>query len=142
MTRGLGRLPVFCLSGAPQKLRWLGDSSCALPGMQGMLLAMAPQQHQQQPLSAGLGEAPYIHSPAATSEPPVRNMSVSTASTTGSIEVPLQRLASSAAEQPVEPGHGASSTFMGTQVGQLPAATPCCCQCLCPKRAPSQRSTD
>ena len=63
---------------------------------------------------------PFVQSPVAASEPPIRNMSVSTASTTGSIELPLHR-SPSAPHVQHEPGadvsaQGPSSTFMGTQV--------------------------
>ena len=40
----------------------------------------------------GQGEQPYVHSPVAAHEPPpVRNMSMSTASTSGSVELPQLR---------------------------------------------------
>lgn len=57
-------------------------------------------------------EAPYIHSPSAAHEPPVRNMSMSTASTSGSVELPARTSGESDAA-------AASSTFAGAQV--------CCC---------------
>ena len=60
----------------------------------------------------GQPEQPYVHSPVAAHEPPpVRNMSTSTASTSGSVELPLR-----AHEQ--EPSQSAG-TFMSSQVRLL-----------------------
>jgi hypothetical protein len=74
-------------------------------------------------VGGGPGDPVYIHSPVAGGEPPLRNMSVSTASTTGSLELHPQTAlhrsaaAAGAPEQAGEPG----SSFMGTQVCGLPA---------------------
>lgn len=52
-------------------------------------------------------DSPYIHSPNAAQEPPVRNMSTSTASTSGSLELPPRPSTESEA--------AGSSTFVGAQ---------------------------
>lgn len=58
-------------------------------------------------------EQPYVHSPVAAHEPPpVRNMSTSTASTSGSVELPQMRPHEPAASQ-------SAGTFMSSQVGPL-----------------------
>ncbi len=61
------------------------------------------------PAAAAPADVPYIHSPSAAHEPPVRNMSMSTASTSGSVEL--------AARQGGESEAASSSTFAGAQVG-------------------------
>ena len=56
-------------------------------------------------------EQPYVHSPVAVHEPPpVRNMSTSTASTSGSVELPQTRAHEPDASQ-------SAGTFMSSQVG-------------------------
>ncbi len=60
------------------------------------------------PAAAAPVDVPYIHSPSAAHEPPVRNMSMSTASTSGSVEL--------AARQGGESEAASSSTFAGAQV--------------------------
>jgi hypothetical protein len=98
-----------------------------------------PAQQQQQTVALGSlatgvsapEGTPFVHSPVAASEPPIRNMSVSTASTTGSIELPLHR--SPSAPHVQEAGadvsaQGNTSTFMGTQVrgpGSCNLRAPC-----------------
>lgn len=63
------------------------------------------------PGQPGQVEQPYIHSPVAAHEPPpVRNMSTSTASTSGSVEL-------AAPSRPHEPDASQSAgSFMGSQV--------------------------
>jgi hypothetical protein len=62
------------------------------------------------PGQPGQGEQPYVHSPVAAHEPPpVRNMSMSTASTSGSVELPQLRSHEPDASQSV-------GTFMSGQV--------------------------
>ena len=63
------------------------------------------------PVAPAPADAPYIHSPSAAHEPPVRNMSMSTASTSGSIELPPRPSMESEA--------ASSSTFAGAQVCPL-----------------------
>lgn len=54
-------------------------------------------------------EQPYVHSPVAAHEPPpVRNMSTSTASTSGSVELPLRAHEPEASQS--------AGTFMSSQV--------------------------
>ena len=93
-------------------------STCIGPYADMLWLVQAPQMEAGmavpspvKPGHPGQVEQPYIHSPVAVHEPPpVRNMSMSTASTSGSVELPTQARAH-------EPDASQSAgTFMSSQV--------------------------
>ena len=71
-----------------------------------------PPPTQVKPGHPGQIEQPYVHSPVAVHEPPpVRNMSTSTASTSGSVELPRRAHEPDASQS--------AGTFMSSQVGLL-----------------------